>query len=160
MKLGGGYASLPNLCRGMSRHSWRSNKEDRRSAFVHDVHQFVRRIPRGQVATYGQIAAYLGHPRAARAVGWAMKHCPPGVPWHRVVNARGGISRRRNVGGMLTQRLLLEQEGIRVRGGRVSLRRHRWQDGEATMSRLRGMPGAGRRRSRSRLAGAACHITP
>src|SRR5207247_826286 len=88
---------------GVRRPSRRTKRKDGRSAFVADVHQFVRRIPRGHVATYGHIAACLGHPRAARAVGWAMKHCPPGVPWHRVVNARGGISRRRNVGGMLTQ---------------------------------------------------------
>ena len=76
--------------------------------------------------TYGQIAACLGRPAAARAVGWAMKHCPPGVPWHRVVNASGGISRRPNGGSMLTQRLRLEQEGVPVRRGRVSLTRYRW----------------------------------
>jgi methylated-DNA-protein-cysteine methyltransferase-like protein len=77
--------------------------------------------------TYGQIASCLGQPRAARAVGWAMKRCPPGLPWHRVVNARGGISLRANVSGMLTQRVLLEQEGIPVRRGRVSLLRFRWE---------------------------------
>jgi methylated-DNA-protein-cysteine methyltransferase-like protein len=95
--------------------------------FSRAVHGLVRRIPRGRIATYGQIAASLGRPRAARAVGWAMKHCPAGVPWHRVVNARGGISRRPNAGSMLTQRLLLEQEGVPVRRGRVSLARHGWQ---------------------------------
>src|SRR5205807_1802692 len=94
--------------------------------FVSAVHGLVRRIPRGRIATYGQIAASLGRPRAARAVGWAMKHCPAGVPWHRVVNARGGISRRPNAGSMLTQRLLLEQEGVPVQRGRVSLVRHGW----------------------------------
>lgn len=76
--------------------------------------------------TYGQIAALLGAPRAARAVGYAMRHCPEGVPWHRVVNAQGGISLRRNVGSMLTQRLLLEQEGVRVRRGRIRLQEYRW----------------------------------
>ena len=58
------------------------------------VYRFVRTIPRGRVVTYGQIAALLGAPRAARAVGMAMRHCPAGLPWHRVVNARGGISLR------------------------------------------------------------------
>jgi methylated-DNA-protein-cysteine methyltransferase-like protein len=96
--------------------------------FIGAVHGLVRRIPRGRIVTYGQIAASLGRPRAARAVGWAMKHCPAGVPWHRVVNARGGISRRPNAGSMLTQRLLLEQEGVPVRRGRVSLARHGWRE--------------------------------
>ncbi len=91
------------------------------------VYRVVRRIPRGQVATYGQVAAMLGHPRAARAVGQAMRHCPAGVPWHRVVNASGGISLRANVGGMLTQQLLLEQEGVAVRRGRIRLDRNRWK---------------------------------
>ena len=101
----------------------------------------VRRIPRGQVATYGQIAVILGWPRAARAVGYAMRHCPPGIPWHRVVNASGGISVRANVSGMLTQRLLLEQEGVRVRRGKIALERHRWRG-----------PGRARRLALSALA--------
>jgi methylated-DNA-protein-cysteine methyltransferase-like protein len=87
----------------------------------------VRRIPRGHVATYGQIAALLGRPRAARAVGHAMHECPLDVPWHRVVNASGGISRRARMDSMLTQRLLLVREGVALRNGRVSLSRHRWQ---------------------------------
>lgn len=95
--------------------------------FHRAVYRLVREIPRGQVMTYGQIAAILGWPRAARAVGQAMRHCAPGMPWHRVVNAHGGISLRANVGSMLTQRLLLEQEGVPVRRGRVRLDRYRWR---------------------------------
>ncbi len=95
--------------------------------FHRAVYRLVGEIPWGRVVTYGQIAALLGWPRAARAVGHAMRHCPPGVPWHRVVNASGGISLRANVGGMLTQRLLLEREGVPVRRGRVRLDRHRWK---------------------------------
>jgi methylated-DNA-protein-cysteine methyltransferase-like protein len=91
------------------------------------VHELVRRIPRGQVVSYGQLAALLGWPRAARAVGLAMKQCPPGTPWHRVVNAQGGISLRADVASMLTQRVLLEQEGVPVRRGRVRLQDHRWR---------------------------------
>jgi methylated-DNA-protein-cysteine methyltransferase-like protein len=90
------------------------------------VYRLVERIPRGQVVTYGQIAALLGYPRAARAVGQAMKRVPAHLPWHRVVNAHGGISLRSNVGSMLTQRLLLAQEGVTVRRGRIRLREHRW----------------------------------
>jgi len=95
--------------------------------FHRAVYRLVGEIPRGRVVTYGQIAVLLGWPRAARAVGHAMRHCPPGVPWHRVVNASGGISLRANVGGMLTQRLRLEQEGVPVRRGRIRLDRHRWE---------------------------------
>lgn len=95
-------------------------------AFHSAVYRLVGRIPKGQVATYGQIAALLGYPRAARAVGQAMKQVPGHLPWHRVVNAQGGISLRRNMGSMLTQRLLLEQEGVPVRRGRIRLRQHRW----------------------------------
>lgn len=97
------------------------------SGLARAVYGLLRQIPRGQVATYGQIADLLGSPRAARAVGRAMRHCPPGVPWHRVVNARGGISLRGNVASMLTQRVLLEQEGVAVRRGRLRLDRHRWR---------------------------------
>jgi methylated-DNA-protein-cysteine methyltransferase-like protein len=92
------------------------------------VYRLVSRIPRGRVASYGQIAAFLGAPRGARAVGYAMKRCPrgDGVPWHRVLNARGGISLRANLSGMLTQRLRLEREGLAFRHDRVDLRRYRW----------------------------------
>ena len=54
------------------------------------------------------------------------------MPWHRVVNAQGGISLRGNVGGMLTQRILLEQEGVPVRRGRLALARYRWRGGGGT----------------------------
>jgi methylated-DNA-protein-cysteine methyltransferase related protein len=103
---------------------------------VNDVHgqvwlrrvwRLVVKIPKGKVATYGQIAVWLGGPRRARMVGMAMRHCPQGVPWQRVVNAQGGISPRAAVGSMLTQRILLEQEGVRLRSGRVPLARYRWQ---------------------------------
>jgi methylated-DNA-protein-cysteine methyltransferase-like protein len=96
-------------------------------AFRRTVYAIVRRVPAGQVVTYGQVAALAGRHRAARAVGGAMRACPDGVPWHRVVNAQGAISRRRRESGMLTQRIRLEQEGVRLRRGRVPLAMHRWQ---------------------------------
>jgi len=104
--------------------------------FYRAVWRLVERIPRGRVATYGQLAALLGHARAARAVGVAMRHCPPGVPWHRVVNARGGISVRGNVAAMVTQRIRLEQEGVTLRSGRVSLPRWRWRPTRGRRLRL------------------------
>jgi methylated-DNA-protein-cysteine methyltransferase-like protein len=104
--------------------------------FQRRVWRLVVKIPRGKVATYGQIAVWLGWPRRARMVGMAMRHCPTGVPWQRVVNAQGGISLRAAFGSMLTQRILLEQEGVTLRGGRVPLSRYRWQ-GPRKVSRSR-----------------------
>ncbi|HXG04477.1 MAG TPA: MGMT family protein [Candidatus Binatia bacterium] len=94
--------------------------------FTVQVWRLVRRIPPGRVATYGQIAALVGRPGAARAVGRAMRECPADVPWHRVVNARGGISARPRASGMVTQRLRLEAEGVRFERGLVRLGRYRW----------------------------------
>jgi methylated-DNA-protein-cysteine methyltransferase-like protein len=79
------------------------------------------------VVTYGQVAALLGAPRAARAVGTALRRCPSAVPWHRVVNAAGAVSPRRSGEGMVSQRLLLEGEGVRFVRGRVDLRRYAWR---------------------------------
>jgi methylated-DNA-protein-cysteine methyltransferase-like protein len=96
------------------------------TVLVDGVYRLIRLIPPGRVATYGQVAALLGSPRAARAVGRAMRGCPDGIPWHRVVNASGGVSLRANVAGMLTQRMRLQREGIRLRRGRVPLGEYRW----------------------------------
>jgi methylated-DNA-protein-cysteine methyltransferase-like protein len=106
--------------------------------FDRAVYRVVGVIPEGQVVTYGQVAALLGAPRAARAVGQAMKRCPAGsrVPWHRVINARGGISLRANVSGMLTQRILLEREGVRLVRHRVNLRRYRWRGPHRRLTRI------------------------
>ena len=89
----------------------------------------VRRIPKGRVATYGQVASLAGLAGHARQVGYALHALPHGtsVPWHRVVNAAGGISTRATPGGELVQRLLLEREGIRLDArGRVPLDQLRW----------------------------------
>ena len=92
----------------------------------------VRRIPRGWVATYGQVATMAGMPRRARLVGRVLQHLDSktNVPWHRVVNARGEVSRSpsRNGGDALQQRLL-EQEGIEFdANNRFALERYRWLD--------------------------------
>jgi len=91
----------------------------------------VRKVPRGKVVTYGQVAAILGHPRAARAVGHALRMLPPmlirAVPWQRVLNSAGAISYRGDVFRPEIQRDLLEAEGVRFsRGGKVDLERVRW----------------------------------
>ena len=93
------------------------------------IYAAVRRVPRGRVATYGQIARWAKLPGHARQVGYAMYALPAGtsVPWQRIVNAKGEISRRSRAGGELTQRILLEREGVRFNAkGRIDLRRHGW----------------------------------
>ena len=81
-----------------------------------DVYDAVRLIPCGKVATYGQIAALIGHPRAARQVGWALHVNPePGViPCHRVVNRFGHLAPEFAFGGREVQKSLLEAEGVEV----------------------------------------------
>jgi methylated-DNA-protein-cysteine methyltransferase related protein len=94
------------------------------------IYSVVRRIPRGRVATYGQVASLAGLAGHARQVGYALNALPDGtvVPWHRVVNAAGRISSRTTPGGELVQQLLLEKEGVRLDArGRIPLERVRWQ---------------------------------
>jgi methylated-DNA-protein-cysteine methyltransferase related protein len=93
------------------------------------IYRVVRRIPKGRVATYGQIASLAGLAGHARQVGYALHALPDStaVPWHRVVNAAGRISTRATSGGELVQRLLLEREGVRLDGrGKVPLDQLRW----------------------------------
>jgi methylated-DNA-protein-cysteine methyltransferase-like protein len=95
------------------------------------IYATVRRIPAGRVATYGQIAAIVGLGRQARVVGYALAAIADSstIPWHRVINARGEISmRREGPGGGVLQRLKLEQEGVRFDGrGRVKLEEFGWK---------------------------------
>ena len=89
----------------------------------------VRRIPRGRVATYGQVAALAGLPGRARLAGYALHASPAeALPWHRVVNAEGRLSlARKDPSGGLTQRLRLGREGVSFDArGRVDLDLHRW----------------------------------
>jgi methylated-DNA-protein-cysteine methyltransferase-like protein len=94
------------------------------------IYAAVRKIPRGRVATYGQIATLAGLPGHARQVGYALHALTDGrVPWHRVVNAQGCISARADEpGGSLLQRMRLEQEGVEFDArGRIDLRRFGWK---------------------------------
>ena len=90
----------------------------------------VRRIPRGRVASYGQVAEAAGLGGQARLVGYALHTgAPDAAPWHRVVNARGVLSLARlDPGAGLTQRMRLEREGVTFDpAGRVRMERHRWR---------------------------------
>jgi len=94
------------------------------------IYAVVRRIPRGKVATYGQVARLAGLPGRARQVGYAMHALPAGsrVPWQRVINAQGRVSRRRSAGAELSQRILLEREGVRFGpGARIPLALFGWK---------------------------------
>ncbi|TFG52974.1 MAG: MGMT family protein [Gemmatimonadales bacterium] len=93
------------------------------------IYAVIRRIPSGRAASYGQIARLAGIPGAARQVGYALHALPDSttVPWHRVVNAKGTISRRTVPGSELTQRMLLEAEGVYFDlNGRVDLATYGW----------------------------------
>jgi methylated-DNA-protein-cysteine methyltransferase-like protein len=94
------------------------------------IYAIVKRIPPGRVATYGQVAALAGLPGAARQVGYALHATPRGLnlPWQRVVNAQGAISRRADPDDEVHQRRLLEAEGVRFDArGRIVLERYRWR---------------------------------
>jgi methylated-DNA-protein-cysteine methyltransferase-like protein len=95
------------------------------------IYSIIAHIPRGRVATYGQIARLAGLPGRARQVGFAMAALPDDtrVPWHRVVNAQGMCSLRGDGGpGHIIQQLRLRREKVRFDGhGRLSLERYRWK---------------------------------
>jgi methylated-DNA-protein-cysteine methyltransferase-like protein len=94
------------------------------------IYAVVRRIPRGRVATYGQVAELSARPGHARQVGYALHALPAdtAVPWHRVVNARGAVSRRSHAGDTVEQRLRLEAEGVAFDANdRIELERYRWK---------------------------------
>lgn len=100
------------------------------TSFFAQVYKVVCRIPPGKVATYGQIARILGQPRSARTVGWALRSMPEGsgVPWQRVVNAKGTISFRPESPGAAIQQVLLEEEGVVFdQEGRIDLKTFGWE---------------------------------
>lgn len=100
-----------------------------RASSYRRIYAVVRRIPRGRVMTYGQVAACAGLAGHARQVGYALHALDDGgeVPWHRVLNAAGRISRRAEPAWEALQRRLLEDEGVVFdERGRIDLGRWRW----------------------------------
>ncbi|TJY58196.1 hypothetical protein E4T66_15985 [Sinimarinibacterium sp. CAU 1509] len=89
----------------------------------------VRRIPRGRVATYGQVAAQAGFPKRPRLAGYALSHLPTGhdLPWHRVINAQGRPSFDPEGPAYRQQLQRLADEGVPNVDGRIDLARYRWQ---------------------------------
>lgn len=97
----------------------------------HEIYQVVALIPRGKVATYGQIAALAGFPRHARMVGYALNRqlAPDSeLPWHRVINAQGRLSLHKlDIAAEDLQRFKLEQEGIVFKHDKINLNQYQWQ---------------------------------
>jgi len=112
------------------------------SAGYERIYAVVRRIPKGRVASYGQVAAFAGLPQQARRVGYALaalRRVDRGVPWQRVINARGEISARGEPGAEELQRLLLQREGVRFdAAGRIDLSRYGWRPRGYADSSVRG----------------------
>jgi len=100
----------------------KGKKETANSMFV-EMRRQVRRVPRGKVATYGDIAYAAGFPGAARQVAWALHGDSRGLPWHRIVGAGGAIL----LGGEhgFEQRMRLEAEGVAFAGRKVKMAAHR-----------------------------------
>ena len=98
-----------------------------------EIYDVIARIPPRRVATYGQIAELAGIPGQPRRIGYALSALPgdSGIPWHRVINAKGMISFRSNTGPSKLQRRLLKREGIVFdSSGRIDLSRFQWRPRE------------------------------
>ena len=97
-------------------------------SFFEEVYEVVKKIPRGKVTTYGDIAKILGRPRLSKAVGYALhvNPDPDGTPCYRVVNRHGELAKAFAFGGENVQKILLENDGIKVENGRVDLEKYRW----------------------------------
>lgn len=116
---------MPNQDSAQKRPGPRAEPKAAAPGFFDRVYQVVRMIPRGQVATYGQVATIVSHRGAARTVGWALHGLAEDtdVPWHRVINARGQIS----LDPGTQQRELLQEEGISVDPqGKIDMARFQW----------------------------------
>jgi methylated-DNA-protein-cysteine methyltransferase-like protein len=105
------------------------------------IYALVKKIPRGKVSTYGDIAAFAGSPRAAREVGWALSALPfdTTLPWWRVINAQGAISPRSgdDKGAFEHQAAPLRKEKIQVnKEGKLELEAYRWRPRPTTIAAI------------------------
>ena len=99
-------------------------------SFNEEVWELVEIIPRGCVASYGQLATMLGHPRRGRQVGHALHKTPDDrvLPWHRVINSQGRISFNANSEQYLLQKAMLEAERVRFKeNDQIDMRVYGWQ---------------------------------
>ncbi|HKX16447.1 MAG TPA: MGMT family protein [bacterium] len=101
------------------------------------VYEILRRVPRGRVVTYGQLALIAGRPRAGREVGWIASEGGSRLPWQRVVNRFGGLAAGYGPQGRIAHKRDLSAEGVRVRRNlTVDLQRYQWWPGDALSRRL------------------------
>ncbi len=109
----------------------KSIKEKDKINTFEKVYNLVRKIPKGKVATYGQIALMIGNPKLSRVVGYAMSSCPYNdVPCHRIVNRLGELAKSFGESGNELQKYLLEKEGVKFnKNNRINLEKYGW-DGE------------------------------
>jgi len=98
-------------------------------SFTEKVIAIIKAIPRGMVLSYGQVALMAGHPKAARQVVWALKtqSRKHKLPWHRVLG-KGGVIRLQPLMGREEQMFLLEQEGVMITDGVVSMEQFQWKE--------------------------------
>lgn len=97
----------------------------------------VRKIPRGRVSSYGEIAAVAGLPRRARLVGTTLKHTSAkDLPWFRVINSGGKISLPAGSDAYARQKRKLEAEGVIFRGDRVDMKRYGWPPRDRTLDEM------------------------
>ncbi|MFZ2206806.1 MAG: MGMT family protein [Microgenomates group bacterium] len=101
------------------------------TSFAQKVYEITRQIPKGMVATYGQIARLAGKTGAARAVGHYMKINPyaPNVPCHRVVGSNGSLTGYSMKGGLISKKKLLKEEGVIFDKDKVNLSKSQWKEG-------------------------------
>ena len=100
-----------------------------RNARFRRIWDTIRDIPKGRVASYGQIAELAGIPRGARQVGYALRHLPDGhdVPWYRVIQASGKIAFDKDSAQFAEQAKRLLKDDVAVIAGRIDMQRYRWQ---------------------------------
>lgn len=96
------------------------------TAFTRNVIRIIKGIPRGRVATYGLIAKLAGKPHGSRGVGWILHSSTKarGLPWQRVIKAKGKLSFPDWTTNFTQQKKLLEREGVVVENGRVDLKKY------------------------------------
>jgi methylated-DNA-protein-cysteine methyltransferase related protein len=101
------------------------------------VYRLVKKIPRGRVTTYGELARVLRLPGGARAVGYAMAACPNGrgIPWHRVIGAGGKVRMPEPYASL--QRKLLGTEGVAFDGYLISLKKFGWSPAKKRKSKAK-----------------------
>ena len=105
------------------------NKKQEKDNIFNKIYDVVKQIPRGSVATYGQIASLAGNKRWARVVGYALHVNPEPevIPCHRVVNRYGEVSQAFAFGGGNRQTELLKSEGVTFTDGKVDLEKCQWR---------------------------------